>query len=100
MLPASALIKSVELEKCLKNCQKKNGKKRSKSPKVEGVAGLKMSTTTSNQSRARRCGVILRKRDRRGMEFDTMDWYRKNVLHPVQNYIKKGQRKKNTTPIS
>ena len=52
-----ALIKLVELGKCLTNCQEKNGKKSELNrQKVEGVAKLDMSTPNSNQSKAERFG--------------------------------------------
>ena len=95
-------IKSVELEKCLKNCQKKKKrkKKRIKSPKGRGSGRTKDEHNYLEPKQGRKMWrSFLRKRDRGGMEFDTMDWYRKNVLHPAPKTIvkKETKEKKNTT---
>ena len=105
MLPASLSPHKVSrtgkvLEKLPK---KKTEKKRIKSPKGRGSGRTKDEHNYLEPKQGRKMWrSFLRKRDRGGMEFDTMDWYRKNVLHPAPKTIvkKETKEKKHYDPSS
>ena len=105
MLPASLSPHKVSRTgKVLDKLPRKKRKKKSgsKSPKVEGVAELGMSTLNSNQSKVEKFGDHFCEGSW-WHEFDTMAWYRKNVLHPVpKTIVKKGEKgkKKHYDPSS
>ena len=91
MLPAPCPQKSVELVSAWKTAKKKTEKKAIKSQKV-GSDGIKMSTTTSNQSWRSFC--------EKGSWWHGI-WHhglvRKNACIRPKNYSQKRDKEKNTT---